>query len=148
MLAYANPPDISDERQRADGYGLVRFDKKNRTITFECWPRFADAKDGDTAQFPGWPITIKVADNDGRKPAAWLPNLKFEGAENPVVQVLEETGLPLYTVRVSGSEFQPPVFAPGRYLVKVGQDRPDGMGFKDLVAGAKDAVGERTVKLG
>jgi hypothetical protein len=42
MLAYANPPDITDERQRADGYGIARFDKKNRTVTFECWPRFSD----------------------------------------------------------------------------------------------------------
>jgi hypothetical protein len=25
MLAYANPPDIRDERQRGDGYGLARF---------------------------------------------------------------------------------------------------------------------------
>ena len=29
MLAYANPTDIADEKQRADGYGLVRFDKRD-----------------------------------------------------------------------------------------------------------------------
>lgn len=28
MMAYANPPKIKDEKQRADGYGIVRFDKK------------------------------------------------------------------------------------------------------------------------
>ena len=47
--------------------------RRTRRITFECWPRFSDAKDGDKAQFPGWPITVAMADNDGRKPAAWLP---------------------------------------------------------------------------
>ncbi|HSI63612.1 MAG TPA: metallophosphoesterase family protein [Candidatus Saccharimonadia bacterium] len=53
MMAYANPPDIADEKQRADGYGIVRFQKKARKIIFECWPRFSDAKLGDKAQFPG-----------------------------------------------------------------------------------------------
>ena len=82
------------------------------------------------------------------KPAAWLPKLRFEGAENPVVQIVDEqTGTAVYTVRVQGSEYQPPVFAPGRYIVKVGKDRPDGIGFKDMVAGEKNAVGEQTVKL-
>jgi hypothetical protein len=60
VLAYANPPDITDEKQRADGYGLARFDKRQGTVTFECWPRFSDAKKGDAEQFPGWPITVKM----------------------------------------------------------------------------------------
>ncbi|MBT5017342.1 MAG: hypothetical protein HON04_01205, partial [Planctomicrobium sp.] len=53
MLAYANPENRRDETQRADGYGIARFNKVARTITFECWHRFADVKDGDKAQFPG-----------------------------------------------------------------------------------------------
>lgn len=63
MLAYANPPDITDEHQRADGYGLARFHKPTQKITFECWPRFANVDDGNTAQFPGWPMTVSVADD-------------------------------------------------------------------------------------
>ena len=43
MMAYANPADVNDEHQRGDGYGIARFDKKARRVTFECWPRFADA---------------------------------------------------------------------------------------------------------
>lgn len=148
MLAYANPPNIADERQRADGYGIVRFNKKSRRITFECWPRFADAKDGDKAQFPGWPITIAMSENDGRKPVAWLPELVFEGSTNPVVQVAEEkTGDVVYTLRVMGTRFQPPVFAPGRYTVKIGRDRPDGPILEGLTGLPKTAAGERTVKL-
>ncbi len=75
VMAYANPPDIADEKQRADGYGIVRFQKKARKIIFECWPRFSDAKQGDKAQFPGWPITVDMDQNDGRKVTGYLPQL-------------------------------------------------------------------------
>lgn len=148
MLAYANPPKITDERQRADGYGIVRFDKQQRTVTFECWPRFADAKEGDKAQFPGWPITIAAADNDGRKPVAWLPKLVFENAQAPVVQVSEDkTGEMLYTLRVPGKSFQPPVFGPGEYSIKVGRDRPSRVLLKGIKGDTRDAVQPVSVKL-
>jgi hypothetical protein len=149
MLAYANPPDIQDERQRADGYGLVRFDKETLQTTFECWPRFSNVKAGEAAQFPGWPITVSMSDNDGRRPAGWLPELLCEGAANPVLQVVEEqTGDILYTVRMKGNRFQPRVYAPGKYTVKLGIDRPDGPTLSGLgAAEAKDAAGTRTVRL-
>ncbi len=126
MLAYANPPDIADENQRADGYGIARFDKKKRAITFECWPRFSDAKQGDKAQFPGWPITVAMDANDGRKVHAQLPVVKLEGVPNPVVQIIAEaTGEILYTVRSQTESFTPRVYAPGPYTVKAGKDKPD-----------------------
>jgi hypothetical protein len=107
MLAYANPADIADEKQRADGYGLIRFDKKTRRITFECWPRFSKVADGDKAQFPGWPITIAQDANDGRKVHAQLPPVKLDGVPRPVVQVIAEaTGEILYTVRAAGDTFR------------------------------------------
>jgi hypothetical protein len=147
MLAYANPTDISQEKQRADGYGIARFDKRKRTITFECWPRFSDSSLGDTAQFPGWPITIAMDTNDGRVITGWLPNLVIEGATNPVVQVVEEaTGEIVYTVRTVGNRFQPRVYGPGKYTVKVGRNRPDGTALTGLEPLAKDAAGERSVK--
>ena len=34
MLAYANPEDRKDEKQRADGHGIVRFNKNDQSITF------------------------------------------------------------------------------------------------------------------
>jgi hypothetical protein len=148
MLAYANPAHIGNERRRADGYGLVRFDKRTRRITFECWPRFSAAGRGDGRQFPGWPLTVRMADNDGRKPQAWLPELYFPSAENPVVQVIDEgNGEILYTVRARGSRFQPPVFAPGRYTLKAGRDKPENLVFRSIEATAKTAAGKRTVDL-
>lgn len=149
MLAYANPEDVSNERKRADGYGLVRFDKKTRRITIECWPRFSNAAEGDKAQFPGWPITIAMQDNDGRKPLAWLPVLKFEGQSDPVVQVADESSdQVLYTIRVQGNSFQPPVFHEGgTYTIKVGKDKPNAQTLTGVRSQAKAAAGERVIKL-
>jgi hypothetical protein len=148
MLAYANPPNINDERQRADGYGLVRFDKKAKTVTFECWPRFAAAAADDKAQFPGWPITIRIADNEGRRPLGWLPLLRFEGAASPVVQVVnEDSGEIVYTLRASGDRFQGPVFSAGRHTVKVGRDKPEAVELAGLQGAARNDAGERVVKL-
>jgi hypothetical protein len=61
IVAYANPEDVHDEKKRADGYGLARFDFSKDTITFECWPRFPvkDAK-GELQQYPGWPVTVPL----------------------------------------------------------------------------------------
>ncbi len=123
MMAYANPPDINDERQRADGYGIARFDKKTRQITFECWPRFFE---GEKAQFPGWPITVAMENNDGRKVHVELPEVKLNGVTQPVVQVIaESTGEILYTVRSQTESFKPRVYAPGKYTIKAGKDKPD-----------------------
>ncbi len=148
MLAYANPPNITDEKQRADGYGIARFDKTKRTVTFECWPRFSDVKQGDQVQFPGWPITVATDANDGRKVAGWLPEIVIEGATSGVVQVIEDaTGEILYTVRTPGNRFQPRVYAPGKYTVKIGCDKPDAMSLADLEPAEKNAAGTRTIKL-
>lgn len=148
MLAYANPPDIQDERQRGDGYGVVRFNKPTRQITFECWPRFSDVEQGDEAQFAGWPITIRMEENDGRNPAAWLPELRFEGVTDPVVQVADEqSGEVLYTVRIQGDSFQPAVFAPGSYTVRAGRDSPDAVVLESVEAKGKVAAGNQTIEL-
>jgi hypothetical protein len=116
-----------------DGYGLIRFNKKTRETTFECWPRYCDVSEGDQAQYPGWPVTFKVEENDGRKVAGHLPELVFENTANPVVQVIEEaSGEVLYTIRIQGDRFQPHVYGPGQYSVKAGPDKPDAWSTHDL----------------
>ncbi len=149
MLAYANPEDRTDELKRADGFGVVRFDKQNRTIKFECWPRFADVNQGDTAQFPGWPITVNMRDNDGRSPVGHLPELVVSGASQPVIQVKNEQGGEiLYTVRAASQRFRPPVFADGTYTVRIGRDRPDlktATGLKPMLGEAKAGAPEALV---
>ena len=129
MHAYANPEDRSDELKRADGFGVARFNKKNRTVTFECWPRFCKVSDGDQAQFPGWPVTFKMSENDGRKVKGWLPRLTFS-KPNPVVQVInDETKDVLYTLRVQGKNFQPKVYSMDSHSVRIGKDRPGNVVF-------------------
>jgi hypothetical protein len=148
MMAYANPTDIKDEKLRADGYGVVRFNKQARTIQFECWPRFSDAKQGNQAQFPGWPITVEMEKNDGRKIAGYLPNLVFKGAQNPVVQVISESsGEILYTVRTQGGKFQPKVYAAGKYTIKVGTDKADGQTFTGILASPEISEAELKINI-
>jgi hypothetical protein len=147
MLAYANPENIQDEKQRGDGYGLVRFDKQTKRVTFECWPRFPKA-DGSRAQFAGWPITIASEDNDGRKIAGYLPELMIRGAKNAVVQVVDEaTDEILYTVRTPGDRFRPRVYREGSYTVKVGRDLPDGATHRALMAKPKSDAATIEVRL-
>lgn len=133
MLAYANPEDRTDETKRSDGYGLVRFNKKNRTTTFECWPRFADLEDGDKGQFAGWPITFDVRKNDGRKPVGHLPELVFDDGVQPVVQIQNsKSGEILYTIRCDSNRFRPPVYAEGSYTAKIGHGLTDVKTIEDL----------------
>jgi len=56
MMAYVNPESDS----KGGGYGLIRFDKKNRTTTFECWPRYVDVTQEGAEQFEGWPMTVSM----------------------------------------------------------------------------------------
>ena len=69
--AYANPNTTYFESQKtrtanlgksgwADGWGLIRFKKSTREVTFECWPRFTDVTQPGAQQFPGWPHTIRL----------------------------------------------------------------------------------------
>ncbi|MEM9185179.1 MAG: hypothetical protein AAGB00_01635 [Planctomycetota bacterium] len=123
MHAYANP---TPDNYGAAGHGIVRFNKRTRDITMECWPRFVDVTDPAAEQFPGWPVTINQRDNYRRQPSAHLPTLKVSGAEQnplggPVVQVVDElTGAVVYTLRILGAEFRPPVFsAESTYTVRV-----------------------------
>ncbi|MFV0444673.1 MAG: hypothetical protein ACK5Q5_13970 [Planctomycetaceae bacterium] len=148
MLAYANPPDISDEKQRGDGYGVVRFNKAKQEITFECWPRFSDATQGDSAQFPGWPITVEMSANDGRNPTGWLPELIAPEGVHPVVQVVEDaTGEPLYTVRVHDTRFRPAVFTQGSHTMKVGPGRATHVVYQGAALQTESAATEQAITL-
>jgi hypothetical protein len=140
MLAYANPdhaetgwrsPRYPDELNpnrewgaHAPGFGIVRFDKQDRTIRIECWPRGVDVTSEDAKPYPGWPVTVQQLDNYAREADGFLPMVKVEGCPRPVIQVQDErTGEILYTVRVPSPQWQPKVFdADSVYTVRVGAD--------------------------
>jgi hypothetical protein len=150
MWAATNPGDSMGVEPAAihdkkPGYGIVRFRKSDQTITMECWPLFADPKDPKAAQYAGWPKTVRLADNYARKPAAYLPTLRFKGMAAPVVQVIDESsGEIVYTRRVLGPTFRPPVFAAGTYAVKAGEPGTPRMrtlaGLKATADGEENAV--------
>ena len=126
MWAAANPSKKpnggSRLTTRAAGFGVVKFDCKNRKITTECWPRNVDITSRKARQYPGWPKTIDQEDNYGRKAVAYLPTLKIAGQTKPVVQVIDESsGEVIYTLRINGTSFRPKVFREGAYTVKVGR---------------------------
>jgi len=130
MYAYANPQGKTGKIGTAEnpflggaaGFGVVRFNKKDRSITMECRPRNVDLTKANAPQYPGWPITIKQSDNYGRKAVAWLPTLKISGQKNPVVQIIDESNSEtVYTIRIKGNSFRPKVFAKGLYTIKVGE---------------------------
>ena len=114
---------------RATGYGIVKFDRNERTIRIECWPRYADPNDpARGGQYSDWPITIKQTDNYGRKAAAYLPTIEVRGMTDPVVQVIDESnGEIVYTLRIRGTSFRPKVFKKGLYTINVGEPGTEKM---------------------
>ncbi len=117
------PGRINTAHDKSSGHGIVRFNQQKQTITMECWRLQFDAKNPKKEdQFPGWPKTIHMTDNDGRQAKAWLPTINVSGLNNPVVQVIHEaTGETLYTLRVRGNRFKPKVFKQGKYTLNLGE---------------------------
>jgi hypothetical protein len=126
MVAYANPDPSRRRynrwRAQAAGYGIIRFNKRTRQITMECWPRGCNVTDPECAQYPGWPVTIEQEENYGREAVAYLPTVEVTGHEDPVLQVIAEAGGEIvYTLRINGTSYRPQVFKEGRYTIKVGE---------------------------
>ncbi|MFO8035762.1 MAG: alkaline phosphatase D family protein [Anaerolineales bacterium] len=124
MYAYANPNPTRTTYNRwlsqGAGFGVTRFNKRKRTITMECWPRGCDITDPTCEQYPGWPITITQEENYGRKATAYLPTIQVLDADDPVIQVVNDsTGETIYTLRIHGRSYRPKVFQKGTYTIKV-----------------------------
>lgn len=136
--AAANPekqPGGNLLNTRAAGFGVVRFNKKTREITMECWPRNVDITNPSSRQYPGWPRTISQFDN--YNPPSWgrLGELRFD-VENPVVQLVDAaTGEILYTVRARGRTFTPAAPKGGKFAINAGANAPDRLIARDASVG-------------
>jgi len=136
VYAVGNPVQTNREPgliyDRATGYGMVIFDKKERTMRIECWPRYVNPEMNPEGQLDGWPITIKQDENYGRKAAAHLPELQINGLMNPVVQVYNERDEDLeYAIRIAGNRFTPKVFQEETtYRIRIGD--PDRELWKEF----------------
>lgn len=140
MLAAANPdrsPNGDRLTTRAAGFGVIRFNKPDRTITFECWPRNTDVTGPDSNQYPGWPITVRQQDNYAREAVAYLPVIALSDAEEPIIQVVDDaTGDIVYTLRINGARFRPKVFREGTYTIHVIKNGHRKT-FRSLTTGSK-----------
>jgi hypothetical protein len=133
VLAVGNPENtyrpgrLAGLHDKASGYGLVRFNTKDRTIAIECFKLLVDvtkpaANLKGEAQFPGWPRTIHMSENYGRKPTGKLPMISVRGMDEPVVQVIDEkTNEVVYTLRSPTPKFRPMVFSDGPFTIRVGE---------------------------
>ncbi|HSI77150.1 MAG TPA: alkaline phosphatase D family protein [Lunatimonas sp.] len=142
--AVANPRKTNRQPERiydrATGYGLVTFDKAERTMKLECWPRFVDPEKTPSGQYEGWPITIAQEENYGRKAAGFLPLLDLQRIQHPVVRVInDKNGEVEYSLPVKGKSFRPKVFARGKYSLHV-QDAVTGK--ETLISGISLAKNE------
>lgn len=154
VLSVANPVKTSMSPgiiyDRVPGYGMVIFDKENRTIRCECWPRHVDPVANPEGQYGGWPIVLNQQDNNGRDTYGYLPDMEIDGLTDPVIQVYrQETGELEYALRIKGQTVRPKVYEDGQYRVRVGE--PDKNLWKEYdnlrPAGTNNQLGEnRTIK--
>jgi hypothetical protein len=119
-----------------DGRALVRLDQP--CLVAVDIDGQMDAQDTGKG-YKGPPIhTVSIFANPllAGKPHAQLPPVKLDGVPRPVVQVIAETtGEIRYTVRTQGDTFTPRVYAPGKYTIKAGKDKPDTVVAKGVEAG-------------
>ncbi|WP_299605299.1 alkaline phosphatase D family protein [uncultured Aquimarina sp.] len=126
VMAVANPTEDEINKgkllsTRAAGIGIVKFNKPNRTITFECWERNVDITDPNSKQYFGWPITISQTDNFKIKNGFELPTLLLN-KENQVVSIRDSyTKELISSIRVKGETYQPKVLKKGEYDVEIGE---------------------------
>ena len=122
VFAHTNPRKSGREPaellDRMPGFGVVRFDKQTRAIRIECWPRMVDPTDPAAQQYRGWPRTISQFDNLGRQAFA-LPELVIQGAVDPIVQLVDDGGTILYTVRIAGSRAVLPAPRDAMYTLRL-----------------------------
>jgi hypothetical protein len=117
MRAYWNPTAAN---HAGAGYALVRLRKRSRTAVLECWPRQVDVRDASARQCEGWPVEVSQLDNYSREPVAWLPPVEVEGASFPVLRLFDDSdGTLVYSLRMPGPRFQPPVFRRGAYSIEL-----------------------------
>ena len=67
-----------------------------------------------------------MLDNYGKEVVAYLPELRFEGINNPVV-IIKKDGDLVYSLRVQGTKFRPFVFEEGNYTIVCGEPETENM---------------------
>lgn len=146
VFSVANPVKINRVPgiiyDRVTGYGMVIFDKNNRFIRMECWPRYIDPLANPEGQYDGWPFVLEQKDNDGRKILGYLPEFNAVDLANPVIQVIKQSNDELvYALRVNGQSYKPPVYEQTAYKVRIGDpDRDQWLEYENLGTDTENQV--------
>ena len=132
IYAVGNPTDDFDleknrylkAQKKASGYGIVTFDTEARTIKMEAIRFLADlGVESEENTYPGWPLTIDQADNDGRRAFGYLPKLQLKESNQVVKIINEETNEIVKSLRVKGNEYIPPVYSLAKYTLVIGEGK-------------------------
>ncbi|SHJ69861.1 PhoD-like phosphatase [Pseudozobellia thermophila] len=130
IYAVGNPTDDFDgetnrykrAQKKASGYGIITFDTLERTIKIEAIRFLADLNtDSEANTYPGWPLTIRQSDNDGRRPIGYLPKLVMATPDQVVKVVNEDTQELVHAMRVKGNTYIPKVYEQGKYTLVIGE---------------------------
>ena len=106
---------------RVAGFGIVKYNKSNRTITFECWSRNIDITDPNQKQYAGWPITISQFDNFSPRNYYLLPTLQLSEDDEVVTIRKSTTKETVSSVRINGKTYQPKVLEKASYTIEIGE---------------------------
>jgi hypothetical protein len=124
-----NRPGLENTaHDKSSGHGIVRFNPADLTITMECYRVQFDAENVQPQdQFPGWPKTIKLADNRGQKVTAYLPSITApKGVTRPMLRLSDaRSGELIYALRLAQPSVKPWVYAAGKYKVELGDPDTD-----------------------
>jgi alkaline phosphatase D len=147
VYAIGNPGKVTADKNsrynnaqlRYSGFGLVTFEKQNRTINIDSWRFQANVNNPNPIrdQFPGWPAKISQFDNLGTGAPYHLPHIIINKANQLIRIENEETGELVNIFRVKGNEIQPALFEEGVYSIYIGE----GENIKNI-PGLKASPGE------
>src|SRR5690554_1283703 len=131
VYAVGNPGKITTDNSgrynnaqlRSSGFGMITFNKNDRSITMDAWRFKADVKNPNPIrdQFPGWPLTISQYDNLGKGAQYLLPKI-ITTKENQLIQIVdEETAETVQIYRLKSDVIQPALYKEGTYTVYIGE---------------------------
>ena len=127
VLAVANPTHKDNTHKenllngRASGYGIIRFNKSSRQITYECWERNIDMFAPNAKPYNGWPVTFNQTDNFLITDGFELPELILNKANQVVTVKNQYTKEVISSIRIKGYTYKPKVMQSNMYTVEVGE---------------------------
>ena len=111
---------------QAPGFGIIDFNTKAQTTTFDCIPRSEEViKQLKGGSYPGWPMMVKISQNDGRQPVGELARVTVKGTQAPVVRVYGPDEKLEWAQRMEATTFTIPAYTQGKHRVEIGKGEKD-----------------------